>query len=469
MVFNSFIFLVFMVIVFLLYWLLFNRIGRGVSNIYLIVISYIFYGWVSPKLCLVLFVCTLLTWLLGMGIRQQKGKNPPAAKFLCALSVLAVIGTLLYFKYTNFFIDCIAVVFHTNVNHLNIIVPLGISFYSLQMLTYTIEVYRGTLEAERDGVTYFAAMNFFAPLLSGPIGRAKDLLPQFKTKRVFDYGMVTQGFRNILWGLFMKVVVADRFGLYVDAVYSNIGQHSGTTVLVAATCYSIQIYCDFWGYSLMAKGVAEMFGIRLIQNFHRPYFADSIREFWQRWHISLSTWFRDYVYIPLGGGRCAKWRVYLNLIITFWVSGLWHGAALTFCLWGLLHGVIQVVEKMLGLHKMHNNRGFVKVLRIGITFMLVTFCWIFFRMPTVGDAFTAIGMIFTQPGSIFVDANTMLYMVLGIVVLLFKDFKDEYLPGQISLMSNKHIVIRVASCLVVTVAIILLGVLDGSQFIYFQF
>lgn len=395
--------------------------------------------------------------------------KPAAAKALCAVSILAVIGALLYFKYTNFFIDCFAAVLHTSANHLSIIVPLGISFYSLQMLTYTIEVYRGTIEKERDVVTYFAAMNFFAPLLSGPIGRAKDLLPQFKTERVFDYEMVTLGFRNILWGLFMKVVVADRFGLYVDAVYGNIVQHTGTTLFLAAVCYSIQIYCDFWGYSLMAKGVAEMFGFRLIQNFNRPYFAGSIREFWQRWHISLSTWFRDYVYIPLGGSRCSQGRAYLNLVITFLVSGLWHGAALTFCLWGFLHGIIQVIEKILGLHKVQNQNVFSRLLRMGVTFLLVTFCWIFFRMPTVGEAFTVIGKICSQPGSIFIDANTMLYMAIGIAILVFKDIKDEYFPNKIRLMSNKHIAIRVVSCLIVTIMVILFGVLDGSQFIYFQF
>ncbi len=470
MLFNSFTFLIFIIVAFLLYWLLFNRFGKSVSNGYLIVISYIFYGWCNWTLCFLLFVWTFITWLVGNGIEKCKGKdNKKGANGLSALSIVAGIGVLVYFKYTNFFIDCFATVFGTTANHLDIILPLGISFYTLQMLTYTIELCRGTIKAEKNPVTYFAAMNFFPPLLSGPIGRAKDLLPQFNKERVFDYDLVATGFRNILWGLFMKVVIADRFGLYVDAVYGNIDQHTGTSLFVAAIAYSIQIYCDFWGYSLMAKGVAEMFGFRLIQNFKRPYFATSLREFWSRWHISLSTWFRDYVYIPIGGSRCSKGRSYFNLIITFLVSGLWHGAALTFCIWGLLHGVMQVLEKILNLHKVEKKGFFITLFRMGVTFLMVTLAWIFFRMPTFGDAITAINKIVTQPGALFVDSNTLLQMAIGFAILVAKDIIDEYCPGKFNLMTNHRLWVRMTTYVALIMSVLLFGVLDGGQFIYFQF
>lgn len=470
MLFNSFVFLVFMIAAFLLYWLLFNRWGKAISNGYLIVISYLFYGWCNWKLCFLLFGWTLITYLVGLGIGKcNVSGNKKGAKLYSALAIVVGVGALCYFKYTNFFIDTIAGIFGTNAYHLNIILPLGISFYTLQMLTYTIELYRGNMLAERNPVTYFAAMNFFPPLLSGPIGRAKDLLPQFNKERTFDYELVATGFQNILWGLFMKVIVADRFGLYVDAVYGNINQHTGTSLLLAAIAYSIQIYCDFWGYSLMAKGVAEMFGFKLIQNFNRPYFATSLREFWSRWHISLSTWFRDYVYIPLGGSRCSASRAYMNLIITFLISGLWHGAALTFCIWGLLHGIFQVVEKMLHLHKVETKNHLYRGLRIVVTFVLVTFAWIFFRMPTFNDALVAIGKIFTQQGTPFIDSNTMLQMALGFAVLLAKDTIDEYWPGKCQLLSNRRVWVRMATYVVLIISILLFGVLDGGQFIYFQF
>lgn len=470
MLFNSFVFLVFMVAAFLLYWLFFNRWGKAVSNGYLVVISYVFYGWCNWKLCFLLFGWTLVTYLTGLGIgRCNENNDKKGARWLSALSIIVGIGALCYFKYTNFFIDCVASVFGTTAHHLNIVLPLGISFYTLQMLTYTIEICRGNMKVENNPVTYFAAMNFFPPLLSGPIGRAKDLLPQFNNDRSFDHDLVATGFRNILWGLFMKVIVADRFGLYVDAVYGNISQHTGTSLFVAAVAYSIQIYCDFWGYSLMAKGVAEMFGFKLIQNFNRPYFATSLREFWSRWHISLSTWFRDYVYIPLGGSRCATSRAYLNLIITFLISGLWHGAALTFCIWGLLHGMFQVVEKILHLHKVDIKNHLYRALRIAVTFLLVTFAWIFFRMPTFNDALVAIGKIFTQQGTLFVDSNTMLQMALGFAVLLTKDIIDENWPNKCQLLANCRVWVRIATYVVLIISILLFGVLDGGQFIYFQF
>lgn len=470
MLFNSFEFLIFAIVAFLLYWLLFNRLSRHASNAYLIVISYLFYGWCDWKLCFLLFAWTLTTWLIGLAIAHRKeSHDEKGARWLCGLSILIGIGTLVYFKYTNFFIDCVAAVLGTSPHHLNIILPLGISFYTLQMLTYTIELCRGTMSVEKNIVTYFAAMDFFPPLLSGPIGRAKDLLPQFSRIREFDENLIVTGFRDILWGLFMKAVLADRFGIYVDAVYGNIAQHTGTTLLVAALAYSIQIYCDFWGYSLMAKGVAEMFGIRLIQNFRRPYFATSLREFWQRWHISLSTWFRDYIYIPLGGSRCRKGRAYLNLIITFLVSGLWHGAALTFCIWGLLHGLMQVVEKMLGWHKAEFKNNVVVFLRMCVTFLMVTFAWIFFRMPTTSEALTVICKIFTQPGQLFIDSSTMLQMALGLVVLLSKDIVDEYMPDRFNLLSSRRFGVRLTTYVAVIISVLLFGVLDGGQFIYFQF
>lgn len=311
-------------------------------------------------------------------------------------------------------------------------------------------------------------VGFFPQIASGPISKAKDLLPQIKSERPFDYSLCVQGLKWLLWGFFLKTFVADRLGLYVDTVFNNYEHLSGSSCLLASIYYAMQIYSDFAGYSLMAIGVGAIMGFRLINNFRRPYLAISVTDFWRRWHISLSTWLKDYVYIPLGGSRCSKIRNYINIFITFLVSGIWHGANWTFILWGVLHGVFQIIEKALKLQKYEKNDAF-RIVRILVTFLFVTFAWIFFRMPSVGDALNVISKICSDlmsPVYKATNTNTILCIVAFISVLL-KDVFEEF--TSLTLFNNKHTLIRWTSYVIVTFAILLFGVLDSSSFIYASF
>ena len=356
---------------------------------------------------------------------------------------------------------------------LNLILPLGISFYIFQSLTYTIDIFMRKIEPTKDIVAYFAFMSFFPQLLSGPIGRASRLLPQYENKRKFDYNLAISGCWQILWGLFMKVCVADRLSVYVDTIYGNLAMHNGTSVALAAIFYSIQIYCDFAGYSLMAIGVGRLFGITLDENFRQPYFAKSIGEFWRRWHISLSTWFRDYVYIPLGGNRVSEGRNYFNLFITFLVSGLWHGAAWSFVLWGGLHGVYQVLDKMRKkyLPKLGLPTLFKDSIGVIVTFVIVTIAWIFFRLTDINMAWDAIIKIYTSAGMPFVDLPTFAYGLSSIAILLGVDFLINRNNKGRNIMQRGvfYTVLRYVLALMLTFWIISTGIFGGEQFIYFQF
>ena len=298
------------------------------------------------------------------------------------------------------------------------------------------------------------------------------MIPQLKALRPqYDRVKVTQGLRMILWGMFMKVVVADRVALYVDTVLPNYMNYTGLSCFVASLLYTIQIYADFAGYSLMAVGVGKTLGFELTENFRRPYFAVSVTDFWHRWHISLSTWLKDYVYIPLGGSRCSRVRNYWNIFATFLVSGIWHGANWTFIFWGIMHGVCQIVEKMLG--QQQCRYGLVgKTVKIIVTFLIVNFAWIFFRMPSLGDACHVIGRIFdpSLPHSVFLPTKTdLLLMVMGVGMLFVKDFADEFHPGRFLLLENRRAAVRWIAAIVTLVMIMLCGVFSADQFIYAKF
>ena len=283
--------------------------------------------------------------------------------------------------------------------------------------------------------------------------------------------MVTAGLRMILWGMFMKVVVADRVALYVDTVLPNYMNYSGLSCFVASVLYTIQIYADFAGYSLMAIGVGKALGFELTENFRRPYLAVSVTDFWRRWHISLSTWLKDYIYIPLGGNRCSRLRCYWNIFVTFLVSGVWHGANWTFIMWGIMHGVCQIIEKMLGQQQCrYGSVG--KTIKIVITFMIVNFAWIFFRMPTLGDACRVIGRIFdpSLPHSIFLPTHTdLLLMVMGVGLLFAKDILDEFFPKRYRLLGNRRAAVRWTASIITLVLILICGVFGADQFIYAKF
>lgn len=350
---------------------------------------------------------------------------------------------------------------------LNWAIPVGISFFTFQAVGYLFDVYYKRINAEKSIVDYMLFVCFFPQIFSGPISKANELLPQIKEARQFDYQQGVQGLRLLLWGMFLKLVLADRLGLYVDKVVADYGMYHGGTCVLAAFFYSLQIYGDFAGYSLMAIGVAKTLGYDLINNFNRPYFSNSITDFWRRWHISLSRWLKDNVYIPLGGSRCSKLRNYWNIFVTFLISGIWHGANWTFIVWGLIHGFAQIIEKALGLNK-KKSKGLVRLLRIGATFVLVTLAWVFFRMPTLGDAIQFIGhgiKDICMPEILSVT-NSAIYL-MAIALVAFKETREELFPTKLRFLEQRYV--RWAEYVVIFCLILLCGALDSGSFIYGSF
>ena len=431
MIYNSFLFLVCFPLIFLLYYLIPAKYQKG-RNLFLLVVSYILYINWKPVYALILLGVTGITYLTALQIERKSEHS----KKIMIIGVIAGLIPLLFSKYFNFINEQVyallsLVGLRYELQGLNWAVPIGISFFTFQAIGYVWDVYYKKINAERDFLTYALFISFFPSILSGPINKASLVIPQLNNLRpYYDYSKAVAGLRMILWGMFMKVVVADRMGLYVDTVLPNYMNYTGVTCFAASIFYTIQIYGDFAGYSLMAIGVGKTLGFELTENFRRPYFAVSVTDFWRRWHISLSTWLKDYVYIPLGGSRCSKFRNYWNIFVTFLVSGIWHGANWTFIVWGIWHGLFQIVEKMLGQQKC--DYGWLgKSIKIMVTFLLVNFAWIFFRMPTLSDACGVIGRIFdfSLPKTFFSDSmTTMFFMVLGIAILLFKEILDEFYP-----------------------------------------
>lgn len=388
------------------------------------------------------------------------------------------LGILFVFKYFNFFIESLidlfdAIGINLSMHTLRIILPVGISFYTFSALSYSIDVYQRKVEPTKDLLAYLCYVTFFPSILSGPINRATKQLPQFFQLRTFDYDKVVEGTKMLVWGLFVKLCVADRFGIYVDTVYTNLYQHTGVTLFVTSIIYTLQIYADFSGYSLIAIGLGKMLGIDLQTNFIRPYFAKTVTDFWRRWHISLTTWFRDYIYFPLGGNRCSHARWIFNTMVVFVVSGLWHGAAYTFLIWGAFHGFCMIVEKKLygdKLKTLSTKLSFSNCLRMSITFFVVNFAWIFFRVDNFNDAQNAVCQILTMGGgkSFFLDQTTLGLGLLSFLVLFLKDASDEY-NWRIKLLSSSNAMVSGITMVILISYILLFGVLNGGSFIYFQF
>ena len=409
-----------------------------------------------------------------LGTQQDAKKRKRIVWLFAALGLLP----LLTFKYYNFLNDSItqeleAIGLRFSLPGLNWAIPVGISFFTFQAIGYMLDVYHKRIEPERNIVDYILFVSFFPQVTSGPISKADELLPQIKNPHKFDYEQGKQGLKWLLWGMFIKLVIADRLGMFVDTVYANYIHYNGTTCFVASIFYTLQIYCDFAGYSLMAIGIAATLGFNLINNFKRPYLAVSVTDFWKRWHISLTRWLTQQVYIPLGGSRCSKARNYLNIMITFLVSGIWHGANWTFIFWGVIHGLLQTIEKALGWQKYNGTNGFVRAGRICVTFLLVSFAWVFFRMPTIGESFGIIGKMFSDVGSIqFAQVFTkgmfpLAIIFVGLLILCFKDFHDEFFSTKVQFLQKP--VFRWATYLLLFVIILTSGVLDGGQFIYVNF
>lgn len=380
MLFNSLDFLIFMAVVFPLYWGWFHR-TRERRNLFLVAVSYFFYGWWDVRFLALIMVSSAVDYLVGRALEVET--HTSRRKGLLALSIATNLGILGFFKYFNFFVDSLRTLgMPLQPGTLNIILPVGISFYTFQTLSYTVDIYRKKVEATRDAPAFFAFVSFFPQLVAGPIERAGRLLPQFVgPSRPFSFAAARAGLELILWGFFKKVVVADRLAPFVETVYASPRSFEGIPLVLATVFFALQIYCDFSGYSDIAIGVARLFGFDLCTNFRTPYLACSLREFWSRWHISLSTWFRDYVYIPLGGNRNAWSR---NFIVTFLLSGLWHGANWTFVAWGAIHGVLGAAEAVLRKRGLSLPGG--RVPSWLLTMVVVCAAWVFFRAQNVSEA-----------------------------------------------------------------------------------
>lgn len=436
----------------------------------LLAVSYGLYMQWKPAYAVLLLGVTAVTY--GSALLIEKRQAYGQKKYIIGSGAALAVLPLLVFKYYNFMNENFSSLLgsmglHAELPGLNWAIPVGISFFTFQAVGYLFDVYYRRMEAEHDWWDYMLFVSFFPQIMSGPISKAKDLLPQIKNPRPFDYDQAVSGLKFLLWGMFLKVVMADRLGLYVDTVFDNWQYNTGTSCLVASFAYTFQIYGDFAGYSLMAVGVGKTLGYELVNNFKRPYLSVSITDFWRRWHISLSTWLKDYVYIPLGGSRCSKGRSYLNIFITFLVSGIWHGANWTFIVWGVLHGLIQIIEKMLGLQKCESDKWWVRVPRILVTFLLVNFLWTVFRMPTIGDAAGALGKMLS--GGAMLKMEHIVFIFVSFALLICSELNEEFLGGRFSVMNSKQWFVRWGGYMFLASMILVAGVLDNGQFIYVSF
>ncbi len=492
MLFNSFQFLIFFIVVTSLYF----AINHKYRWMLLLIASCYFYMAFLPVYILILGFTIVIDYVAGILIENSTKKK---RKFFLVISLISNIGVLAVFKYYNFIIENVSqllssVGLQNHLPYLSILLPIGLSFHTFQAMSYTIEVYRGNQKAERNFGIYSLYVMFYPQLVAGPIERPQNILHQFYEKHEFDYNRVTDGLKLMMWGLFKKVVIADRLAIFVNQVYDTPTNYQGVPLIVACIFFTFQIYCDFSGYSDIAIGAAKVMGFDLMKNFNRPYFSKSISEFWKRWHISLSSWFRDYLYIPLGGNRTLKWKWYYNLFITFLISGLWHGANWTYIVWGGLHGFYLIIalissnarnrfNEAIGISK---NQKLFNIIQMCLTFLLVSFAWIFFRANSIADAFYIITHLHTnifvqlkeiinnqqqirqqllyigQPASVFFVA------IFSIIILEFIHFKQRNKSIR-KLINKQSIIIRWVIYIAAISCILLFGVYDNTKFIYFQF
>lgn len=482
MFFNSIDFAIFLPIVFILYWFVCNKNLR-LQNSLIVVASYVFYGWWDWRFLSLILFSTVVDYTVGVLLKTED--NQSKRKLLLWTSILVNLGFLGFFKYYNFFLDNFISAFsffgtEINTNSLNIILPVGISFYTFQTLSYTIDVYKRKLEPTKDFIAFSAFVSFFPQLVAGPIERATQLLPQFFKKRTFDYSKAVDGMRQILWGLFKKVVIADNCAEYANQIFNNSADMNGSTLALGAMFFAFQIYGDFSGYSDIAIGTSRLFGFSLMKNFNFPYFSRDIAEFWRRWHISLSTWFRDYLYFPLGGSRGGTWMKIRNTFVIFIVSGFWHGANWTFIVWGALNAVY-----FLPLLLTNNNRKNLETVAQGkvlpslrelasmlLTFGLTVLAWVFFRAESLSHALEVIGGIFSK--SLFTMPNVgnlFDFMIMSLLMFMFILFEwqgrdTNHVLEKLGFKWNQYL--RLGMYLALFATILLLGG-SAQDFIYFQF
>ena len=427
MLFNSLDFAVFLPIFFVLYWFV-NQRNLKLQNALIVTASYVFYGWWDWRFLSLIVFSTLLDYAIGRKLQTSENQNQ--RKALLWTSILINLGFLGFFKYYNFFVDNFVEAFRffgqeIQPNTLDIILPVGISFYTFQTLSYTIDVYNRKLEPTKDVVAFAAFVSFFPQLVAGPIERASNLLPQFYKNRQFDYAKAVDGMRQILWGLFKKIVIADNCAIYANEIFNNSSEYTGGTLFIGALFFAFQIYGDFSGYSDIAIGTSRLFGFNLRQNFAFPYFSRDIAEFWRRWHISLSTWFRDYLYIPLGGSRGGRWLKIRNTFIIFVVSGFWHGANWTFIVWGFLNALYFLPLLITNYNRKHldvigQNRcipHLKELFLMGLTFIVTVLTWIFFRAETIQHAIQYLLNLMKHPGSFLLISTYTPYTVLFVLIL----------------------------------------------------
>lgn len=497
MLFNSVDFLVFFPIVTLIYFL----IPHKIRYLWLLVCSYYFYMCWNAMYALLLFASTMITWVSGLAIAaaaKKETEDPTRlrSRGIVAISLILNLTLLFFFKYSNFVIENLnSLLAYTGVSlrvpKLDLLLPVGISFYIFQALSYTIDVYRGDVQVEKNPLRYMVFVSFFPQLVAGPIERSSRLLGQFYEKHRFSYDRMVRGLMMMLWGYFQKMVVADRLSVLVDQVFNYSSYYAGFEILVGAVFFAFQIYCDFAGYSTIAIGAAQVMGFDLMENFRRPYLAVSVADFWRRWHISLTSWFRDYLYIPLGGNRKGKLAKYRNIMVVFLASGLWHGANWTYVIWGGLNGLFQIigaqtkklrsaVKSFLGIR---DNSGSGRLLSMIVTFLLVDFTWIFFRAATLEDAVTVIRQLFSSfnpwvlfDGTLYTLGLSMIDFWVGIVaiaMILAVDVLHERGVRIREWILNQNLLFRWMVYFLAIFTILIFGFYgpnyDAAQFIYFQF
>ena len=478
--FTSFDFAIFLPIVFLLYWFVFNR-NLHAQNSFVVIASYVFYGWWDIRFLALIFISSLIDYYIGKKIFRTKNRR--GRKSLLVLSLLINLGILGFFKYYNFFVSSFADAFlffgmEFKVSSLNIVLPVGISFYTFQTLSYSIDVYRGNLKPANNLTSFLAFVSFFPQLVAGPIERAVNLLPQFEKPRIFRYENAVDGCRQILWGLFKKVVVADNCAEIANLIFSDYTNFNGITLFAGGLFFTFQIYGDFSGYSDIAIGLSRLFGFDLMKNFNYPYFSRDIGEFWRRWHISLSSWFRDYVYIPLGGSRVSKLRQLYNTFVIFIVSGLWHGANWTFVLWGLINAFFFIPLLLLGRNRNNldviaQNSSLPKLREfVGMvfTFLITVFAWIFFRSNSIHEAIEYIKNIFNSSFFEMPQLTTKEFIVFVFVFFLFlvewmgrrKNYGIEEIHLQFPKVITWSLYLLIMLCIAIYAG-------TPQEFIYFQF
>jgi len=490
MLFNSVIFLIFFPIVTFLYFVMPHRYRW----LLLLLASCYFYMSFVPVYILILFFTIAVDFIAGRYIEKSSGKR---RKLFLILSILANVGVLFFFKYFNFFnhnmIRAVGLLgWNYPIKDLTFLLPVGLSFHTFQSISYTIEVFRGNQKSERHFGIFALYVMFYPQLVAGPIERPQNLLHQFYEKHQFDFERVGSGLRRMLWGFFKKIVIADRLSFFVSQVFNNVYDYQGISLVIATVFFAFQIYCDFSGYTDIALGAAEVMGFKLMNNFNRPYISRSISEFWKRWHISLSTWFRDYVYIPLGGNRVIWWRVGINILIVFLLSGLWHGANWTYIFWGGLNGLylisssltVAIRKKITSIIGLDHFPKIQKLWQIGITFSLTCFAWIFFRANTFVDAKYIIKNIFLGWGNFLSNINNLTFLkdnilmgknlaefmlaIMGILFLLLAEWWQEKSTIFTQSLKVKSF-LRVLAVATIIFAIFFLGEFKNQQFIYFRF